>query len=93
MRPTVSGLSSVSLRCHEVRSLSYPSVSQFALAWPCAPTVAVDAAATITVATIPPPLQYDIGFTRRVPQDDGARRETTTADRAYRAVWAGGLRR
>src|SRR5688572_25398115 len=61
MRATVSGLSSVSLRCHDVRSLSYPSVSQFAFACPCAPRVAVDAAPTITAATIPAVFSF-IGY-------------------------------
>ena len=65
IRPTVSGLSSVSLRCQDVRSLSYPSVSQFALAGPWAPSAAVNPAAAITAVTIPatrpPALRDDMG--------------------------------
>ena len=60
MRPTVAGLSSVSLRCHDVRSLSYPSVSQFAFGRLCAPGLAVNPTAAITAATMAPPLRYDM---------------------------------
>src|SRR5258706_1981615 len=60
MPPTVSGRSRVSLRCHDVRSLSYPSVSQFAFAGPCAPRLAVNPAVAMAAATTRPALPYDM---------------------------------